>query len=122
MLVLGVETCTERNREFRNTLKAIYEYNFNKTDSLLSALSSLKPVCANFQFLYAFLKGSYLVDLYAKGLRTSNDIDILINLKDITELTAKLKAAGFNQEQKEYLNELLKKEYNSIWEDILQCF
>lgn len=23
------------NREFRNTLKAIYEYNFNKTDSFL---------------------------------------------------------------------------------------
>ena len=85
------------NREFRNTLKAIYEYNFNKTDSLLSALSSLKPVCANFQFLYAFLKGSYLVDLYAKGLRTSNDIDILINPKDITELTAELKAVGFKQ-------------------------
>lgn len=85
------------NREFRNTLKAIYEYNFNKTDSFLSALSSLKSVCANFQFPYAFLKGSYLVDLYAKGLRTSNDIDILINPKDITELSAELKAAGFKQ-------------------------
>lgn len=85
------------NREFRNTLKAIYEYNFIKTDSLLSALSSLKPVCANFKFLCAFLKGSYLVDLYAKGLRTSNDIDILINPKDITELTAELKAVGFKQ-------------------------
>lgn len=85
------------NREFRNTLKAIYEYNFNKTDSFLNALSSLKPVCANFQFPYAFLKGSYLVDLYAKGLRTSNDIDILINPRNITELTAELKAAGFKQ-------------------------
>lgn len=66
-------------------------------DIKLSALSSLKPVCANFKFLYAFLKGSYLVDLYAKGLRTSNDIDILINPKDITELTAELKAVGFKQ-------------------------
>lgn len=85
------------NREFRNSLKAIYEYNFNKTDSFISALDSLKNVCANFQFPYAFLKGSYLVNIYDRGLRTSNDIDILINPQNITELTNKLKSAGFKQ-------------------------
>ena len=85
------------NREFRNSLKAIYEYNFSKTDSFISALKLLKNVCADFQFSYAFLKGSYLVNIYDKGLRTSNDIDILINPQNITELTDKLKAAGFQQ-------------------------
>lgn len=85
------------NREFRNSLKAVYGYNFNKTESFVSALSSLKNICKNFRFPYAFLKGSYLVDIYDKGLRTSNDIDILINPKDITELAAELKAVGFNQ-------------------------
>lgn len=85
------------NREFRNSLKAIFEYNFNKTESFISALSSLKNICTNFRFPYAFLKGSYLVDLYDKGLRTSNDIDILIDPQNITELTNKLKMAGFQQ-------------------------
>lgn len=85
------------NREFRNSLKSIYEYNFNKTDSFINSLTLLKNICANFQFPYAFLKGSYLVNIYDKGLRTSNDIDILINPKNITELTDKLKVAGFEQ-------------------------
>lgn len=85
------------NREFRNSLKAIYEHNFSKTDSFISALNSLKSICENFRFPYAFLKGSYLVNIYDKGLRTSNDIDILINPQNITELTEKLKAAGFQQ-------------------------
>lgn len=85
------------NREFRNSLKAVYEYNFNKTESFISVLSSLKNICTNFRFPYAFLKGSYLVDIYDKGLRTSNDIDILINPNDITELADELKAVGFNQ-------------------------
>lgn len=85
------------NREFRNTLKAIYEYNLNKTDSFINALHSLKNICAKFQFPYAFLKGSYLVDIYDRGLRTSNDIDILIHPQNITDLTAELKTAGFRQ-------------------------
>lgn len=85
------------NREFRNSLKAVYEYNFNKTESFISVLNSLKNICTNFRFPYAFLKGSYLVDIYDKGLRTSNDIDILINPNDITELADELKAVGFNQ-------------------------
>lgn len=85
------------NREFRNTLKAIYEYNLSKTQSFISALDLLKNICAKFRFPYAFLKGSYLVDIYDKGLRTSNDIDILIEPQNITQLTIELKGMGFRQ-------------------------
>ena len=85
------------NREFRNTLKAIYEYNLSKTTSFIESLRALSPVCSDFGFSYAFLKGAYLVDIYPKGLRTSNDIDILINPENITELTNVLKTAGFRQ-------------------------
>lgn len=85
------------NREFRNSLKIVYEYNFVKTDSYISSLKQVKNLCKTFQFPYAFLKGAYLVELYDKGLRTSNDIDILINPQNITELTNKLKEVGFEQ-------------------------
>lgn len=85
------------NREFRNTLKAVYEYNFNKTNSFINALNLLKNVCVKFRFPYALLKGAYLIELYDRGLRTSNDIDILINPQNITELTDELKAVGFKQ-------------------------
>lgn len=85
------------NREFRNTLKTVYEHNSIKTDSFINALNLLKSVCTKLQFPYAFLKGAYLVQLYDRGLRTSNDIDILINPQHITELTDKLKMMGFKQ-------------------------
>ncbi len=85
------------NREFRNTLKAIYEYNLNKTNSFIEAIGSLKPLFAQFKFPYAFLKGAYLVELYDRGLRTSNDIDILIAPQSITDLSNILKESGFEQ-------------------------
>ena len=85
------------NREFRNSLRAIYEYNSAKTDSFNEATAFLSSVCKEFHFPYAFLKGAYLVDLYPHGLRTSNDIDILIEPENITELTNVLKKHGFEQ-------------------------
>lgn len=85
------------NREFRNTLKAIYEYNLDKTNSFVESLRALSSVFGDFGFSYAFLKGAYLVDIYPKGLRTSNDIDVLINPENITELTNVLKTADFRQ-------------------------
>lgn len=85
------------NREFRNSLKAIYEYNSAKTDSFNKATAFFSSVCKEFYFPYAFLKGAYLVDLYPRGLRTSNDVDILIKPENITELTNILKKHGFEQ-------------------------
>lgn len=85
------------NREFRNSLRAIYEYNSVKTDSFKKATAFLSSVCRELHFPYAFLKGAYLVDLYPRGLRTSNDVDVLIEPDNITELTNVLKKHGFEQ-------------------------
>lgn len=85
------------NREFRNTLKAIYEYNIYKTNSFTKALKMLMPLCEKIEFPYAFLKGAYLIELYPKGVRTSNDIDILIDQKNITQMSGILKDFGFKQ-------------------------
>lgn len=85
------------NREFRSSLKTIYEYNLIRTDSFCKALQSLGEIFREIDFPYAFLKGAYLVQLYPRGLRTSNDIDILINPNNITELTNILKKHEFKQ-------------------------
>lgn len=85
------------NREFRNSSRAIYEYNSAKTDSFNKATAFLSSVCKELHFPHAFLKGAYLVDLYPQGLRTSNDVDILIEPENITELTNILKKHGFDQ-------------------------
>lgn len=85
------------NREFRNSLRAIYEYNSVKTESFNKAVEMLVPICKDFDFPYALLKGAYLVELYPIGLRTSNDVDVLIEPDNITELTNILKRYGFKQ-------------------------
>lgn len=85
------------NREFRNSLRAIYEYNSVKTESFNKAVEMLSSICKDFNFPYALLKGAYLVELYPTGLRTSNDVDVLIEPDNITELTNNLKRYGFKQ-------------------------
>ena len=85
------------NREFRSVLSLTYESNCMKTDSFYMALAELSELFSNVKFPYAFLKGSYLVSLYPKGLRTSNDLDILVNPNDVTLIENLLKSNGFVQ-------------------------
>ena len=85
------------NREVRNSLKTAYDSGKAKSESLKTALAELADILRNADFPYAFLKGAYLVSLYPAGLRTSNDLDVLISKKDISELEALLKEAGFTQ-------------------------
>lgn len=85
------------NREFRNTLKSIYNINKEKTNSFSTSLNILAGILDSANFKYAILKGGYLINLYEPGLRTSNDIDILINQEDISKLSTLLKANGFVQ-------------------------
>lgn len=85
------------NREFKNTLKTIYETNIVKSESYKKSLGFLADILFSVNFPYALLKGSYLVSLYPMGLRTSNDIDILINFKDITAISNLLLKSGFIQ-------------------------
>ncbi len=85
------------NREFRNVLKEMYESNYKKSVSYREMLIELQNILKNANFKYAVLKGSYLVYIYDLGLRTSNDVDILISKKDISELSKLLKEHGFKQ-------------------------
>lgn len=46
---------------------------------------------------YAWLKGAFLINVYDIGMRTSNDVDILVNQNQISEITDILKKNGFVQ-------------------------
>jgi len=85
------------NREVRNSLKTIYDNNEVKAKSLSISLAELAITLKNTNFPFALLKGAYLASLYPSGLRTSNDVDILINQQDISALECILKSAGFIQ-------------------------
>lgn len=85
------------NREFRNSLKTVYETNITKSESFKTALDFLSGIFKDAGFEHAFLKGSYLVSLYPSGLRTSNDIDILINFEDSSKISELLLSNGFQQ-------------------------
>jgi hypothetical protein len=85
------------NREFKNTLKTIYDTNVIKSESLKKSLNYLGEIFKDAGFPYALLKGSYLVNLYPIGLRTSNDIDILSNFDDSTKISKLLLENGFVQ-------------------------
>lgn len=85
------------DREFRNSLKTAYEAGIDKTKDLHTVLKYLYTALENANFNYAVLKGAFLTQLYPLGLRTSNDIDILIAPENITDLSDILKAKGFKQ-------------------------
>lgn len=85
------------NREFRNTLKMVYDCNCIRQDSSKKVLSLLCRMFDNIGVPYALLKGSFLVDIYSKGIRTSNDVDILVNQNNISAITEMLRNNGFKQ-------------------------
>lgn len=85
------------NREFRNSLQMIYESSQKKADNFRKMLAETAEILNDFDFPYAVLKGARLVYEYPDGLRTSNDLDILINQQDITDLSVRLKSAGYIQ-------------------------
>ena len=85
------------NREVRNTLKTVYNSAVIKSESIKCALAELAGLLEIADFPFALLKGAYLISLYPVGLRTSNDIDILISQADITRMEKLLKTYGFEQ-------------------------
>lgn len=85
------------NREMRNSLRTTYEQNCVKAQYLVDTEEFLVEVFKDVTFKYALLKGAYLVQLYPKGFRTSNDIDILIQEKDLSFIESRLKDFGFIQ-------------------------
>ncbi len=85
------------NREFRNSLKSAYEQNIEKNRSFFWCVQYLEDIFKNCSCKYAMLKGAYLCKAYPDGFRTSNDIDLLVRPKDVTELGNTLLSEGFIQ-------------------------
>lgn len=85
------------NREFRNATKAAYEQNLEKNRSFFWCISHIEEALSVCGCPYAMLKGAYLCKAYPEGFRTSNDIDLLVRPKAVTEIGHALLAAGFEQ-------------------------
>jgi hypothetical protein len=68
------------HREFRTSLKAMYESACEKTKNFMEAVDSLAAVLNETNVPYALLKGGYLCYKYPFGYRTSNDVDVLLNI------------------------------------------
>ncbi len=85
------------NREFRNSLKDAYWVNRQKNESFFQGLRLLNSVLSGCRGKYAMLKGAYLCQTYPAGYRTSNDVDLLVEGRNVTEVGYALARAGFLQ-------------------------
>lgn len=85
------------NREFRNSMKGAYEQNLQKNKSFFYCVKLLEDILSKCSCKYAMLKGAYLCKAYPEGYRTSNDIDLLVLPKDVTEIGNTLLESGFRQ-------------------------
>lgn len=85
-------------KECKDVLETMYKNNVQKSRIYKSFVKEIAGILEKAQFRYALLKGAYLSTvLYEEGMRTSNDIDILIQEKDIEECQKLLKTNGFIQ-------------------------
>ena len=86
------------NRETQKTLSILNKNYENQYDLFIKKLCFVIDILKDADFLYAFLKGSYLTPmLYKKGERISNDLDILIRADDVSKMQKLLQKNGFVQ-------------------------
>lgn len=85
------------NREFRNSLKDAYNENIKKNKSYFLCIQQIQEILSGCGCNYAMLKGAYLCQAYPEGYRTSNDIDLLVHPKDVSEIGKVLTDFGFKQ-------------------------
>lgn len=85
------------NREFRNSLEGAYMQSKEKNESFFWCVEYLENVLSRCNCSYAMLKGAYLCKWYPIGYRTSNDIDLLVSPKDVSEIGNTLLQVGFKQ-------------------------
>lgn len=86
--------------EYLKVLSSVYQSNLIRTEKYLENLKHISVLFADANFKHAFLKGAFLSSkLYPKGLRVSNDIDILVMQKDISSCQKILTDNGFIQGQ-----------------------
>ena len=84
--------------EFKRALKILTQYNVKAAETYYSQVKYISNILKDVKFKYALLKGAFLItQLYVKGRRTANDIDILISHKDIDECQKVLQDNGFVQ-------------------------
>lgn len=95
----GLTKCNMRlPREFERNLLIHCEKDRQKAERFLEDLERVMVILRSADFEYSFLKGAYLSsELYELGERTSNDIDILINKKDLGRCKKLLEEEGFCQ-------------------------
>lgn len=85
------------NREIKNSLKIIYEYQKIKNKIYFEDLIKINENIKNIDS-FVYLKGSILnTAIFPNGTRYSNDYDILIQKSDIQKLDKPLKQNGFIQ-------------------------
>lgn len=80
------------------SMSSIYEAQSIRTINNRKYIKLISEKLTKNKIPHAFLKGSFLANIiYPIGCRTSNDIDILINPKDITKCSKELEALGYIQ-------------------------
>lgn len=85
-------------KEFIDTLECIYHNNIESNKRFLNGVKYLSGILKEQDIPYALLKGAFLIgDLYPMGYRTSNDVDILINEENISDMQKVLRDNGFIQ-------------------------
>lgn len=85
------------NREFRSSLRAVYQYNRLRNEAYTKALGMLADILKDVNFTYTILKGGVLLSMYPMGVRTSNDIDLLVSRRDISKVVECFRNQGFVQ-------------------------
>lgn len=91
--------CSVRwQKECKDVLGTMYEKNVQKSKAFKHFVCELAAILEKAEFMYVLLKGAYLSTLlYEEGMRTSNDIDILIQEEDIEKCQHLLESNGFIQ-------------------------
>jgi hypothetical protein len=87
-----------RQKECKDVLETMFEKNVQKSKVFKNFVCEIASILEKAEFNYVLLKGAYLsTALYEEGMRTSNDIDILVQEKDIKKCQYLLETSGFIQ-------------------------
>ncbi len=88
----------ELNKETTKTMRVLKKYYDSQYDLFVEKLKFVSSIMRNADYKCAFLKGAVLIPmLYKKGQRISNDIDLLIDVCDVSKAHSHLTANGFVQ-------------------------
>ena len=82
---------------FERTLRKIHTEYRRRVKAYKSAVRRIDELLVDCRGDYAMLKGAVLCGIYPEGLRSSNDIDLLIEKKNLSKIENALKAAGLKQ-------------------------